>query len=82
MNQPLFQTMNTKELQAYMLSHRDDDEAFYAYVDRLYAEANWGVKYPPLKSIDDMNNYPEFLEKLSRDRDAKSQRAIDQQLDL
>lgn len=67
MNQPNFETMNKKELQAYILSHRDDDEAFYAYVDRLHAEATWGGKYPPMKSLDDMNNYPEFLEQLSRD---------------
>ncbi|MGK7904358.1 MAG: hypothetical protein AB4352_23685 [Hormoscilla sp.] len=67
MNQPLFQAMNQKELQAYMLSHRDDDEAFYAYVDRLHAEGKWGSKYPPLKSLDDLKNYPEFLEQLSRD---------------
>ncbi|MBC6471470.1 MAG: hypothetical protein GDA48_00350 [Hormoscilla sp. GM102CHS1] len=67
MNKPNFQTMNQKELRAYMLAHRDDEQAFYAYVDKLHAEAKWGPKYPPLKSLDDMQNYPEFLEKLCRD---------------
>jgi predicted Rossmann fold nucleotide-binding protein DprA/Smf involved in DNA uptake len=55
--------MSSKELQAYVLAHRDDNQAFYAYVDKLHAEKKW-VKHPPLKSIDDMENYPEFLEKL------------------
>ena len=49
-----------------MLDHRDDDEAFYAYVDRSKAEGKW-VKMPPLKSIEDLNNYPEFLESIRKD---------------
>jgi hypothetical protein len=53
--------MNQKELQAYVLAHRDDQEAFYAYVDKLHAEATW-VEMPPLQSLDDLDNYPEFLE--------------------
>ena len=58
--------MSRKELKAYVLAHRDDDEAFYAYVDRLHAEGKW-VKMPHLKSIEDMENYPEFIEKLRKD---------------
>lgn len=34
-SKPLFQEMSSEELRAYVLSHRDDDEAFYAYVDRI-----------------------------------------------
>lgn len=37
MNQPNFQAMTKKELRAYVLAHRDDDEAFYAYVDKIRA---------------------------------------------
>ena len=32
---PNFKTMNSQELKSYILSHRDDDEAFYAYVDKI-----------------------------------------------
>ncbi|MGK7920272.1 MAG: hypothetical protein AB4080_09750 [Trichodesmium sp.] len=35
MNHPNFQTMNESELRAYVLTHRDDTEAFYALADRL-----------------------------------------------
>ena len=31
---PDFQSMSVKELRAYVLEHREDDEAFYALVDR------------------------------------------------
>ncbi|MEQ8995387.1 MAG: hypothetical protein RID53_02650 [Coleofasciculus sp. B1-GNL1-01] len=34
--QPNFQTMSKKELRSYLLAHRDDDRAFYAYADRVY----------------------------------------------
>jgi hypothetical protein len=61
MSKPNFQSMSQKELQAYMLAHRDDQEAFYAYVDKLHAEATW-VEMPPLQSLEDLDNYPEFLE--------------------
>lgn len=36
MNRPNFQTMSRKELRAYILAHREDNEAFYAFVDRLH----------------------------------------------
>jgi hypothetical protein len=60
MSQPDFRSMNQKELQHYVLSHREDQEAFYAYVDKLNAEANW-IEMPPLKSIEDIDNHPEFV---------------------
>lgn len=63
---PDFQAMNRKELRAYVLKHRDDDEAFYAYMDKVKTETK-RVKYPPLKSIDDLENYPEFLEKIRKE---------------
>jgi hypothetical protein len=61
MSQPNFQEMSQKDLQAYVLAHREDQEAFYAYVDKLHAEANW-VEMPPLLSLEDLENYPEFIE--------------------
>jgi hypothetical protein len=60
MNQPDFQAMSQKELQRYVLSHREDQAAFYAYVDKLNAEANW-IEMPPLSSLEDMDNHPEFV---------------------
>lgn len=35
MTKRLFPEMNEEELRAYVLSHRNDNEAFHAYVDRL-----------------------------------------------
>ncbi len=32
MSKPNFQAMSQKELQAYVLAHQDDQEAFYAYL--------------------------------------------------
>lgn len=60
MNSPDFKAMSQKELHAYVLAHREDQEAFYVYVDRLNAEATW-IEMPPLESVDDLDNYPEFI---------------------
>lgn len=35
---PDFATMTTIELRAYLLEHRDDQEALHAYLDKLHAE--------------------------------------------
>ncbi len=63
--------MSQQELKEYFLAHRNNSEAFYAYVDRLHEEGNW-VEMPPLNSVEDLNNYPEFTkrcdEKFKRDR--------------
>lgn len=61
--------MTRKELKAYVLKHRDDSEAISAYIEKLEVEGNW-VQMPPLKSMEDFNNYPEFLEKIRRDGDS------------
>ena len=58
---PNFQEMTRQELRTYVLEHRDDKEAFYAYMDKIHAKSN-RVKYPPLKSIEDLENYPEIIE--------------------
>jgi len=68
---PNFNEMSLKELRAYVIQHPDDDEAFYAYVDRSKAEGNW-VKMPPLKSIENLDNYPEFLEAIRKDGQRRS----------
>lgn len=61
MSKPNFQAMSQQDLHAYVLAHRDDQEAFYAYVDKLHAEANW-VDMPPLQSSADLENHPKFVE--------------------
>ncbi len=35
MTKPNFVEMSFQELRAYVLEHRDDDEAFYAFNDRM-----------------------------------------------
>jgi hypothetical protein len=65
MSQPDFTAMSRKDLHAYVLAHREDQEAFYAYVDKLHAEASW-VEMPPLQSPEDLENYPDFLEHIRR----------------
>lgn len=35
---PDFATMTTLELRAYVLAHRDDEEALHAYLDKLHVE--------------------------------------------
>ncbi|BAZ82221.1 DUF6887 family protein [Sphaerospermopsis kisseleviana] len=62
-----FKTMSMKELRAYVLSHRHDQEAFYFYVDKLNAEGNW-VEMSPSASVDDLMNYPEFLQRFSNEK--------------
>ena len=42
--------MSQKELHDYFMTHRDDQEAFYACIDKLHGEGNW-VEMPPLKSL-------------------------------
>jgi hypothetical protein len=62
MSKPNFQTMTQQELHSYFLAHRDDQEAFYAYVDRLHEEGNW-IEMPPVESVEDLEQYPEFMER-------------------
>ncbi|MBE9037681.1 DUF6887 family protein [aff. Roholtiella sp. LEGE 12411] len=62
MSKPNFQAMSQKELHDYVLAHRDDQEAFYAYVDKLHNEGHW-IEMPPLESLQDLDNYPEFTER-------------------
>ncbi|MFB2833339.1 DUF6887 family protein [Floridanema evergladense] len=58
---PNFEAMSRKELREYVLAHRDDDDAFYALMDRIYQQPNktW---FPAPKSIDDLKHFPELLE--------------------
>ncbi|MDY6901489.1 MAG: hypothetical protein SWZ49_25940, partial [Cyanobacteriota bacterium] len=55
-------TMTKKELHSYVLTHREDKEAFHAYVDKLNAEGNW-VEMAPVKSMKDLENNLELIKR-------------------
>jgi hypothetical protein len=59
--QPNFQTMPRKELRAYVLSHRDDDNALRIYMDRLKTEP--GIdRYQGGVSADDLVQLDRLLQ--------------------
>ena len=70
MSKPNFKTMNLKQLRTYILSHRDDDDAFHTFVDRVDNEKSW-TTHPPINSIEEMEKYPEILEKFKQDSGRK-----------
>ncbi len=37
MSKPDYTAMSDRELKQYLLTHRDDQQAFYAYMDRRHA---------------------------------------------
>ncbi len=65
MSKPDFTVMSREDLHEYVLAHRDDEEAFYAYVDKLHLEATW-IEMPPLQAVEDLDNYPEFLDRVRK----------------
>jgi hypothetical protein len=69
MSKPNFQTMSQKELHRYVLDHRDDQDAFYAYVDKLYKEGNW-IEMPPVDSVQDLEKYPEFTARFRKNSES------------
>lgn len=68
MMKPNFQAMTRKELLRYILEHRDDDDAFYAFMDKTHAEPPTEV-YPAPQSIDDLKHFPQLVEKHLQDRE-------------
>lgn len=71
MNNPNFQVMSQKELHRYVLAHREDQEAFYVYVDKLHEEGNW-VEMPAVESLEDLEKYPEFTARFQNSFDSKN----------
>lgn len=59
---PDFQTMDLKELHKYVLAHRSNDEAFYAYVDMSKAAGRTIVIDP---------TDPNWEEKMIRDTEKR-----------
>ena len=60
---PNFQTMNRAELKAYLKEHRDDREAFHAYMDKLATEPVLAVH-----SLADEEPLSEVISKVSSQR--------------
>jgi hypothetical protein len=63
---PNFLVMSKQELRIYVLNHRDDEEAFQAYMDKLHAQEN-RIKHPAVHSWDELENYPDLAQKLERE---------------
>jgi hypothetical protein len=63
---PDYVAMSRQELRSYLLGNRTDASAVSAYVQKISAEPGW-VTCPALSSSDDLDNYPEFLEKVRRE---------------
>jgi len=51
---PDFNTMSKPELRAYVMAHRNDNEAFYTLVDRFRADSKNNVQYPCPKTPEDL----------------------------
>ncbi len=51
MTEPNFATMPIADLRTYVLSHRTDDEAFYALADRVHTE---GVEIQSLEHLTEL----------------------------
>jgi hypothetical protein len=58
-----FTAMSSQELRSYLLRHRTDASAISAYVQRISTESGW-VTCAALSAPEDLDNYPEFLNKL------------------
>lgn len=63
---PNFYEISLKQLRQYVLSHREDETAFHIYVDRVNSEQE-RTTYPPLKSLEDLEKYPDVLNKLRQE---------------
>lgn len=72
MIKPNFQAMNRKELLAYMLEHREEDEAFYVLMDKIHDKPPTEM-YPAPRSIDDLKYFPQLLEKFRQQREERLQ---------
>ncbi len=69
MSESRFASMSRSELRAYVLEHREDEEAFQMYLDRVTAEP--GEVYPAPKSIKDLNHFPDLVARNRRDKQEK-----------
>lgn len=59
--EPDFETMSKAELRSYVLAHRQNDEAFYKFVDRLKADNKNPVWHPCPKTPEDAAKMGEII---------------------
>ncbi|BAZ10322.1 hypothetical protein NIES4071_21370 [Calothrix sp. NIES-4071] len=62
MMKPNFDSMSKAELRAYVMSHRDDQEAFCKLVDRLKADSTNQTPHPFPKSLEDVAKVQEIIQ--------------------
>jgi hypothetical protein len=68
---PNFSVMSKQELRTYVLNHRDDEEAFQAYMDKLHAQEN-RIEHSPVNTWEELEHYPELAQKLQRESRQRS----------
>ena len=59
---PDFNSMSKAELKAYVLAHRNDNEAFYKLVDRYKADSKDRVWYPCPKTPKEWEKVPQLIQ--------------------
>ncbi|MBW4632243.1 MAG: hypothetical protein KME30_10170 [Iphinoe sp. HA4291-MV1] len=64
MTQLNFQQMSRAELRAYILEHRDDEQAFHAYMDKLKSEPV--LANGTLGDLEDSARFSELLERVQK----------------
>jgi SOS response regulatory protein OraA/RecX len=64
MTHPDFNQMTREELLAYLLEHRDDEEVFHAYMDRLATEPV--LARGSAEDLQDPERFAAMLEKVRR----------------
>ncbi|MBW4579994.1 MAG: hypothetical protein KME42_10535 [Tildeniella nuda ZEHNDER 1965/U140] len=67
MSQPDFQAMNRKELLSYFFEHRDDQDAFYALMDKLATEPALATM-PPSNGRDETEELRKILDDIRKKR--------------
>ncbi|QYO64556.1 DUF6887 family protein [Leptolyngbya sp. 7M] len=69
MSQPDFHSMNRKALIAYLLEHREDQQAFYALMDKLATEPVLATLPPVFSSEEaEQENFAELLKEINKRR--------------
>ena len=63
---PDFHKMSKTQLRAYVLTHKDDKEAFHLLVDRFKADSANQVRHPLPKSLEDVARVQELVQEQIR----------------
>lgn len=58
--------MTRLELRKYIVEHREDEEAFQVYMDKVMTEP--GEVYPAPQSIEDLQHFPQLIEKRRQEK--------------